>query len=50
MKEFIRAALPFVLAGLAVVVICAGTGGARAKKCDKGMENRIAAGTPPSAS
>lgn len=44
MKEFIRAALPFVLAGLAVVVICAGTGGARAKKCDKGMENRIAAG------
>ena len=31
MKEFIRAALPFVLAGLAVAVICAGTGGARAK-------------------
>ena len=44
MKEFILAAIPFVLAGLAVVILCAGRGGKTERENMKAQENRLAAG------
>ena len=44
MKEFCFAALPYVLAGLAVVVLCAGKGKATETGDAKSQENRLALG------
>lgn len=44
MKEFVFAALPFVLAGLAVAIICAGMDGKQSIEKEEKMEEHIAFG------
>lgn len=44
MKEFIMAALPWVLAGVAVAIICAGMNRKKSDDDEKAKEQRIAAG------
>lgn len=44
MKEFCLAALPYVLAGLAVVVLCAGKGRKQETGDAESQENRLAFG------
>lgn len=44
MKEFVFAALPFVLAGIAVAIICAGMDGKQLKEKEEKMEEHIAFG------
>ena len=44
MKEFVLAALPWVLCGIAVAIICAGLGNRKTKKKDAASEQRIALG------
>lgn len=43
MKDFIRAAAPFVLCGIAVAIICARLGGKKGQK-SRGTDNSIAIG------
>ena len=43
MKDFIQAAAPFVLCGIAVAIICARPGGKKGQE-SRGMDNRIAIG------
>lgn len=43
MKEFVCAALPWVLAGIAVALLCAASGG-REDGADKACDERIAVG------
>lgn len=44
MKEFVLAALPWVLAGLAVAIICAGMNKKKAGQAEKDTEHHIALG------
>lgn len=44
MKEFVFAALPWVLAGIAVAIICAGMDGKQSKEKEEKMEEHIAFG------
>lgn len=44
MKEFVSAALPLVLAGVAVAIICAGIGKDKSEENEKKMEQYIAIG------
>lgn len=44
MKEFVLAALPWVLAGVSVAIICAGMGGKQSREKEKKMERHIAVG------
>ena len=44
MRDFILAALPWVLCGIAVAIICAGLGSWKTKKKDAASEQRIALG------
>ena len=44
MKDFVLAALPWVLAGLAVAIICAGMGTRKSEKKEKETEQHIAIG------
>lgn len=44
MKEFILAALPWVLAGLAVAIICAGLGKRKSERNEKERQQHIALG------
>lgn len=44
MKEFVFAALPWVLASLAVAIICAGIDGKQSKEKEEKMEEHIAFG------
>ena len=44
MKEFVLAAIPWVLCGIAVAIICAGLGNRKTKKKDAASEQRIALG------
>ena len=43
--EFISAALPWILCGVAVAVICAGMGRKRTKEKGEALEKRMALGT-----
>ena len=44
MKDFVRAALPFVLAGLAVIILCVGNQKKPETEDAKTQENRLAFG------
>ena len=44
-KDFVLAALPWVLAGIAVAILCAGMGTRRARENSKALEERMAVGT-----
>lgn len=44
-KDFVLAALPWILAGIAVAILCAGMGTRRAKENSKALEERMAIGT-----
>lgn len=44
MKEFLTAALPFLLAGCSVAVICAGMDRKKTKEKEKRMEQNLAVG------
>lgn len=44
MKQFLMAALPWVLAGIAVAIICAGLNKKETKDSEKKMERHIAVG------
>lgn len=44
MKEFVMAALPWVLAGVAVAIICAGMNRKQSDDDEKAKEQRIAVG------
>ena len=44
-KDFVLAALPWVLAGIAVAILCAGMGTRKAKENSKALEVRMAIGT-----
>ena len=44
MKDFILAALPWVLCGIAVAVICVKLWSRKTKEKDKALENRMALG------
>ena len=43
-KDFVLAALPWILAGLAVAIICAGMGTRKSEKREKETEQHIAIG------
>lgn len=44
-KDFVLAALPWILAGIAVAILCAGMGTRKAKENSKALEERMAVGT-----
>lgn len=44
-KGFVLAALPWVLAGIAVAILCAGMGTRKAKENSKALEEHMAVGT-----
>ena len=44
-KDFVLAALPWVLAGIAVAILCAGMGTRKAKENSKALEEHMAVGT-----
>ena len=44
-KDFVLAALPWILAGIAVALLCAGMGTRKAKENSKALEERMAVGT-----
>ena len=44
MKDFVLAALPWIFAGLAVAIICAGMGTRKSEKKEKETEQHIAIG------
>lgn len=44
-KDFVLAALPWILAGIAVAILCAGMGTRKAKENSKALEERMAIGT-----
>ena len=44
MKDFVLAALPWIFAGLAVAIICAGMGTQKSEKTEKEREQHIAIG------
>lgn len=44
-KDFVLAALPWVLAGIAVASLCAGMGTRKAKENSKALEEHMAVGT-----
>ncbi len=44
-KDFVLAALPWVLAGIAVAILCAGMGTRKAREHSKALEERMAVGT-----
>ena len=44
MKEFVLAAIPLVLSGLAVAIICAGLGKEKSEKKEKETQQHIALG------
>lgn len=44
-KDFVLAALPWILAGIAVAILCAGMGTRRAKENSKALEECMAIGT-----
>ena len=44
-KDFVLAALPWILAGIAVAILCAGMGTRRAKENSKALEEHMAIGT-----
>ena len=43
-KDFVLAALPWVLAGIAVAILCAGMGTRKARENSKALEERMAVG------
>lgn len=43
-KDFVLAALPWILAGIAVAILCAGMGTRKAKENSKALEERMAVG------
>ena len=44
-KDFVLAALPWILAGIAVAILCAGMGTRKAREHSKALEERMAVGT-----
>lgn len=44
-KDFVLAALPWILAGIAVAILCAGMGTRKARENSKALEERMAIGT-----
>ena len=44
-KDFVLAALPWILAGIAVAILCAGMGTRKARENSKALEERMAVGT-----
>ena len=44
-KDFVLAALPWILAGIAVAIQCAGMGTRKAREHSKALEERMAVGT-----
>lgn len=44
-KDFVLAALPWVLAGIAVAILCAGMDTRKAKENSKALEEHMAVGT-----
>ena len=43
-KDFVLAALPWILAGIAVAILCAGMGTRKAREHSKALEERMAVG------
>lgn len=44
MRDFVAAALPWVLGGIAIAIICAGMGREKTEESEKKLERRMAVG------